>query len=344
MTKKSHTEDENLSIDLAHSHSGGRLVGGRLSEIANYSDLFIRTRDAIFLTDLKEFKILECNPSVQQILGVSPDKIQNDSFLNWVRPSSQETVKKHLVSGSRSKRAEPPFDCEMGNGVIFELSVCGLKLGDYGEVLQIIAKDVTQMRLVQHELEQTNKRLETISVTDEMTQVSNFRHFMTELEKEHARSERYKSEYSIIFCDVDHFKNYNDTNGHPAGDEALKTVASILKNRVRKLDLCARYGGEEFVVLCPNTGKDAAYALAENLREMVANHAFKHGEKQPLGKVTASMGVATYPEHGKTFKEVLQSADACVYKSKREGRNRVTPADHIDRSISIETTKAKRAS
>lgn len=311
-------------VDPAHSLSGGRLVGGRLSELANYSDLFIRTRDAIFLVHPKGFKTLECNPSVQQILGVSPDKVQGDSFLKWVHPSSQDAAHAYLTRGARSKRAEAPFDCEMGNGVIFELSICGLKLADYGEILQIIAKDVTEMRLVQRELELTNRRLQEVSVTDEMTQVGNFRHFMKELEKEHARSERYQAQYSVIFCDVDHFKNYNDTNGHPAGDVALKTVANLLKDRIRKTDLCARYGGEEFVVLCPSTGKEDALILAETLRKAIESHPFPFGEKQPLGKVSISMGVASFPDHGATYKQVLQSADACVYASKHGGRNRVT--------------------
>ncbi len=301
-------------------------MGGLLSEIANYSDLFIRTRDAIFLLDPKDFTTLECNPSVQQILGVSPDRVQGDSFLKWVHPASQEAAQAYLRRGARSKRAEAPFDCEMGNGVIFELSVCGLKLGDYGEILQLIAKDVTEMRLVQRELELTNKRLQAVSVTDEMTQIGNFRHFMNELEKEHARSERYRAKYSVIFCDVDHFKNYNDTNGHPAGDVALKTVAKIIQESIRKTDLCARYGGEEFVVLCPNTSKEEALILAEKLRKAVESHSFPHGKKQPLGKVTISMGVASYPDQGVTAKEVLQSADKCVYASKRNGRNCVTAA------------------
>jgi diguanylate cyclase (GGDEF)-like protein/PAS domain S-box-containing protein len=323
---KTDQKDKSQFVDAAHSHSGGRLVGGRLSEIANYSDLFIRTRDAIFLLDPNDFKTLECNPSVQQILGASPDKVQGDSFLKWVHPASQELTRKALLRGARSKRGDSPFDCEMGNGVIFELTVCGLKLGDYGEILQVIAKDVTEMRLVQRELEHTNRKLREIAVTDEMTQVGNFRHFMEELEKEHARSERYQTQYSILFCDVDHFKNYNDTNGHPAGDEALKTVASVLKNRVRKTDLCARYGGEEFVVLCPNSNKEDALVLAEILRKAIEAEHFSFGEKQPLGKVTISMGVATFPAHGLTYKQILQAADECVYSSKRQGRNRVTAA------------------
>ncbi len=310
--------------DPLHSLSGGRLVGGRLSEIATYSDLFIRTRDAIFLLDSKDLKILECNPSVQQLLGTSTDKIEGDSFLKWVHPSSQANTQKHLTRSARSKRAETPFDCEMGNGVVFELSVCGLKLADYGEVLQIIAKDVTEMRHAKRELEEVNLKLQAVSITDEMTQVSNFRHFMTELEKEHDRSSRYDGKYSVIFCDVDHFKNYNDTHGHPAGDEVLKSVAKILQSRTRKADLCARYGGEEFVILCPSTHSEQAAALAEALRKAIESHPFPNASQQPLGKVTISLGVSSFPEHGESWKEVLQSADEGVYSSKHGGRNRVS--------------------
>ncbi|MGE0614643.1 MAG: diguanylate cyclase [Bacteriovoracia bacterium] len=324
-------------VDLAHSHSGGRLVGGRLSEIATYSDLFLRTRDAIFFLDPKGLTILECNPSVQQLLGAAPDRLEGDQFLNWVHPSSQDAAKRHLARGARAKRAETPFDCEMGNGMIFELSVCGLRLADYDEVLQVIAKDVTEMRLARQELEEMNRKLEAVSITDEMTQVSNFRHFMRELEREHERSARYDGKYAVIFCDVDHFKHYNDTQGHPAGDEVLKSVAHILRDRTRKTDLCARYGGEEFVVLCPGTDARAARQLAETLRAAIAGHVFPSGEKQPLGRVTISLGVASFPEHGGNWKQVLQAADEGVYESKRQGRNRVSlsgdaPVSRIPRS------------
>lgn len=312
------------SVDQVHSHSGGRLVGGRLSEVATYSDLFIRMRDAIFLLDSSDFRILECNPAAQQGLGVSLDRIEGDSFLKWVHPASQENTKKLLSRAVRSRRAESPVDCEMGNGVIFELSVCGLKLADYGEVIQIIAKDVTEMRLAKKELEEANRKLEAVSITDEMTQIHNFRHFMKELEKENDRSARYGNHYAVIFCDVDHFKNYNDNHGHPAGDEVLRQVARLIQHQVRKTDLCARYGGEEFVVLCPNTSVEQALVLAEKLRKAIEEHDFPHGTRQPLGRVTLSLGVASFPDQGSGWKQVLEAADEGVYESKRRGRNQVS--------------------
>lgn len=303
-----------------------RLVGGKLSELATYSDLFIRSRDGIFLLDPKTLKVLECNPSAQQLLGTSAETIQGDDLLKWIEPENQDRIHSQLQRSIRSQRAEIPFDCSMGNGLVLELSACGIKLADYGEILQVIAKDVTEVRLAKKELEEMNHKLKAASITDEMTQIHNFRHFMTELEKEHHRSTRYKTHYSVIFCDVDHFKNYNDKNGHPAGDEALKRVAKILSTRARGTDLCARYGGEEFVVLCPGTSLEQAIQLAENLRKSIEEHDFPHGAQQPLGKMSLSLGVGTYPDHGSTFKSVLESADEGVYASKHAGRNRVSTA------------------
>src|SRR5258707_1024643 len=119
------------------------------------------------------------------------------------------------------------------------------------------------------------------------------------------KKNRYKVSYSIIFCDVDHFKNYNDKNGHPAGDEVLKSVARILKNRVRTTDLCARYGGEEFVVLCPNTSSKQAAVLAEVLRKITESHDFPHGSKQPLVNLFFFLKIATPPDFSPFSKHIF---------------------------------------
>jgi diguanylate cyclase (GGDEF)-like protein len=156
---------------------------------------------------------------------------------------------------------------------------------------------------------------------------------MDELAKEHAKAKRQGSAYSIIFCDVDHFKKYNDRNGHPAGDGVLKQVAAILKKTVREqIDLAARYGGEEFVVMCGNTEANAAVALAERIRAAIAAATFPHGQHQPLGRVSVSVGVATYPAQGKTFSQILQAADAALYQSKAAGRDRVSIASGLEKS------------
>jgi diguanylate cyclase (GGDEF)-like protein len=123
---------------------------------------------------------------------------------------------------------------------------------------------------------------------------------------------------------MDHFKNYNDTNGHPAGDQLLREFAGILKTQSRETDLVARYGGEEFVVLATETPTPKVTTFAERIREMVAKHPFAHAQKQPLGHVSVSIGVASYPDDGQTPEAVLQAADQAVYASKKGGRDRVT--------------------
>jgi diguanylate cyclase (GGDEF)-like protein len=154
--------------------------------------------------------------------------------------------------------------------------------------------------------------------------LANYRHFREEAQKEHLRCTRYKAPYALVFIDADHFKNYNDQNGHPAGDRLLKELSRILKEEVRETDLPARYGGEEFVILCPGVDAPGAAVLAERVRVRVEKNQFEHGEKQPLGKVTVSIGVAGFPEHGATMDEVLQAADQALYRSKSAGRNRCT--------------------
>ena len=205
---------------------------------------------------------------------------------------------------------------------ILNFAACKLKLKNEQEVLQIIARDVTELREAQ-------TKLKNMAVTDEMTKMANFRRFKEKLAEEHDRCARYKKEYAIVFCDVDNFKHYNDRNGHPAGDEILKEVAKVMQKCARNTDLPARYGGEEFVVLCPEVDWNNALILAERIRSMLSALDLPHSKEQPLGCVSVSIGVASFPHDGATFAEVLHAADQALYVSKKTGRNRVTPHQKI---------------
>ena len=306
--------------DILAKHFGEQIVGGRLSEMATYSDLFNRMTDAIFLTDLKEGQILECNPASEDHLGLNVEELLGQDFLEWIDPSDQSTFKTHLDKAAEEERTQPPFDVRIltkQKGIrIFELVLCRLRLSDYCEVNQIIAKDVDESRSYQHALQE-------LSTKDPMTGIPNYRAFEQELAMEHARAERYQTPYSIVFCDVDHFKNYNDQNGHPAGDEVLRRVAAILSQNCRKTDFLARYGGEEFVLIARGQPAEKAKMLAEKLRGAIQYADFLCREKQPLGFVSLSLGVSSYPENGKTAAEVVKAADQAVYRAKEKGRNRV---------------------
>lgn len=173
------------------------------------------------------------------------------------------------------------------------------------------------------ELTELNRRLEVLSITDGLTWVYNHRHFYTRLDEEMKRAERYGHSLSLIISDIDHFKHYNDTHGHPAGDAILKGVASCIKGNERGQDLVARYGGEEFSIILPETGKDAAMMLAERIRIRVSEQLFPGKETQPGGNLTISLGVATFPDDAADVKGLVNMADSALYRAKEGGRNRV---------------------
>jgi len=191
-----------------------------------------------------------------------------------------------------------------------------------GEELRLLTTFTTHASLIieNARLLETTRRL---SITDELTQLYNFRHFQNRFENEFQRAKRYKHNLSVLMCDIDNFKNYNDTNGHEAGNEILKKVAQIMKNSARDVDLIARFGGEEFVLVLIETAKDNAHLFAERLREAIEKENFPHQEKQPTGNLTITIGVAGFPEDVSTARELRERADEALYQGKREGRNRV---------------------
>jgi diguanylate cyclase (GGDEF)-like protein len=128
---------------------------------------------------------------------------------------------------------------------------------------------------------------------------------------------------SIFLFDIDNFKHYNDTNGHDEGDKLLRELSEIVRTVTRKNSVIVRYGGEEFIVMLPGITKEDALIYAERLREKIAEYPFMHRENQPLGCVSISGGVASFPIDGDSIYKVIQLADMSLYKAKSEGRNRV---------------------
>jgi diguanylate cyclase (GGDEF)-like protein len=171
------------------------------------------------------------------------------------------------------------------------------------------------------ELERLNKSLRDVAEKDWLTGLFNRRYLRRALDSEISRSMRHTRTFSLILLDVDHFKIYNDTHGHLAGDEVLRGVARILQEIGRTEHLCARYGGEEFVVLMPEANHKAALAAAERIRRAVEEYKFDERETQPEGAVTVSLGVATFPQDGPDGDALIGRADAALYHAKEKGRN-----------------------
>ena len=174
------------------------------------------------------------------------------------------------------------------------------------------------------ELYERSKEMEQVLITDHLTGVLNRRYLYERVTEEITRAERHNHEISLMMIDVDDFKNYNDQNGHLAGDDALRSVAAIFRDTVRTIDFVARYGGEEFTVVLPQTSLQEAVTIGERLRKEVEKFYFPYEEKQPLGKFTISIGLATYPKDGKTIKELIDAADKALYRAKAGGKNRLT--------------------
>jgi len=173
------------------------------------------------------------------------------------------------------------------------------------------------------ELEEANKKLKELATTDGLTGLYNYRFFEETIRMEVRRAQRQGLPLSLLMIDLDHFKVYNDTHGHQMGDEVLKTVARIMKYRLRSTDFPCRYGGEEFAIILPGTGFEEAMKLAEEVRGLVEAHPFPGEEKQPEGKLTISIGVATYPYHAEDEISLVRAADMALYTAKQKGRNRV---------------------
>lgn len=168
--------------------------------------------------------------------------------------------------------------------------------------------------------------LRSSSERDPLTDLYNRRHLEISLQRELARAQRHGFPVSLVMLDVDYFKAFNDTNGHDAGDEVLRNVAHVLKRHTRVEDVACRYGGEEFLIVLTSCCMDDAYAKAEAIREAIAQlQAFSRGVALP--RITASLGIASYPEDGDRMEQLIAEADAALYRAKATGRNRIAASN-----------------
>jgi diguanylate cyclase (GGDEF)-like protein len=161
------------------------------------------------------------------------------------------------------------------------------------------------------------------AITDGLTQLYNYRFFMNEISRELKRSQRFNAQFSLLMIDIDHFKELNDKLGHLVGDEVLQRLAALFKANTRSIDSASRYGGEEFAIIVPGIHKKNAHLMAEKLRIIVENQSVPGQRKLSSKKLTISIGVASYPDDGKTVKEIIRKADEALYQAKERGRNRV---------------------
>jgi diguanylate cyclase (GGDEF)-like protein len=201
----------------------------------------------------------------------------------------------------------------MGGNLSVEIPVQGLD-----EISELTHSFNTMTR----NLQVARDRLVLESVTDPLTGIFNLRHFQKVLAQETSRALRYGGSVSLLIADLDHFKKLNDAQGHEVGNVVLKQLVEIFKSNVRESDCLARYGGEEFAILLVNTGKNEARETARKLVQAVADALFPGMDTQPGGRITVSIGGATFPEDTATHQDLIVKADKALYQAKAEGRNR----------------------
>jgi diguanylate cyclase (GGDEF)-like protein len=165
------------------------------------------------------------------------------------------------------------------------------------------------------------EKVQKLSITDGLTKLYSHRYFKQRLEEELILANRYSSQLSLLILDIDHFKHYNDTYGHVAGDHVLMEVSKILKDQAGMNHLVARYGGEEMVLIAPETTKEQAMELAEKIRKAIESNSFSVGKE--MTKVTVSIGVATFPQDALTNLDLISKSDKALYAAKGRGRNRI---------------------
>jgi diguanylate cyclase (GGDEF)-like protein len=172
-------------------------------------------------------------------------------------------------------------------------------------------------------LDRAYEKIKKQAVIDALTGIPNRRSFSERIPEEFRNSRRNKLPLSIIMCDIDNFKSYNDTYGHTRGDECLKQIAQIIKKTLqRPRDFCARYGGEEFVIVLPDTSEEGAVRVAEEIRETIQKTEIPHANSSPLDVVTLSLGVSTMIGDALThYEKLVQQADKALYMAKQKGRN-----------------------
>ena len=263
------------------------------------------------------------SPACRRMFGYKPDDIVGKSAYEFFHPEDLELIAaNHATNLDRS--SAPPityrFKCKNGSYRWVETTSRTHTSPNGAKKIIAITRDVSERERLMRQLESANERLMAMASTDELTGVANRRAFNERLDYLVLESERGR-ELSMILCDIDHFKTFNDRHGHPAGDEIIHLVAQRLLESCRQVDLVARYGGEEFAILLPGTDIRGASILAERARGAVK------GIVSAYEPVSMSFGVSSMTEVICSPALLVSSADKALYRSKANGRDQVSIYD-----------------
>jgi diguanylate cyclase (GGDEF)-like protein len=221
-----------------------------------------------------------------------------------------------------------PLKCQNQVFGVIEL-INSLDEGEFNEFDMQVLTTIADFAAIAISNERAMARIKRLVITDDLTGLFNARYFFDQVEYEVDRSKRYLTPLSLVFFDLDRFKNVNDTHGHLVGSALLTEVGGLVARQTRSSDKAARYGGDEFVVLLPHTDKTGAISFARKLHRAIEAETFSANSGMSL-KITGSFGVATFPDDAGTSKELISAADQAMYRAKELGRNGVCLASDND--------------
>ncbi|WP_415238297.1 GGDEF domain-containing protein [Seleniivibrio woodruffii] len=279
-----------------------------LREFMNILDRYVITTS----TDVNQI-ITRVSLAFSRISGYSREELIGNTNKLIRHPENDPAIYKELWETIQCGDVwQGELRCQDKHGNTFWLrKIISPDLNEKGEIIGYTSIDYDFTAI---------KQIEEMSVTDQLTKISNRRWLDASLKKEMVRFERYGHDFSVILLDIDHFKNVNDNFGHAEGDSVLIQLAAILKSSTRASDTVGRWGGEEFLIVAPETLKDDCVVLAEKIRRAVEEHDFG-----VVGHITISLGVAQY-ESGSTAAHFIINADNALYRAKQGGRNRTEKA------------------
>jgi diguanylate cyclase (GGDEF)-like protein/PAS domain S-box-containing protein len=273
---------------------------------------------------MEDGKFTYSNAKFNEIFGYSADEIQRLGPLDVTAESDRQLVAESVgkrLSGA-VERADYVFHGLRKNGSMIDVEIHGstMEIGGKRALISLVM-DVTERTRVEREVQALQERLREQSLRDALTGLYNRRYLEESLGRELILAKRNGHPISLIIGDLDHFKAINDQYGHLGGDEVLRTFGALLKRHARGSDIYCRYGGEEFLLVLPEMTKENAVKRAELLRSMMAATPVSFGASAIA--VTATFGVATFPQDGLSGDEVIAAADRALYAAKAAGRNRV---------------------
>jgi diguanylate cyclase (GGDEF)-like protein len=242
---------------------------------------------------------------------VVPDVMSDPRFAKRIDEMTQWETHSIICIPVRSKHR-----------VLGVIQLVNVNMDGFGEAELYFLQSLCDYAAIAIENAKSVERIQELTITDDCTGLFNARHLYKTLDAEVYRSSRFGYEFSVIFIDLDHFKQVNDTHGHLVGSKLLAEIGYLIKAQLRLIDFAFRYGGDEFVVLLPQTGKDAALVVARRMRELLRASTFCVEEGLNL-TVRASMGMATFPHDAKTPHDIIRQADEMMYLVKNTTRDNI---------------------